>query len=355
MELSESERITLLMMRGFGDRIRSYEEVKNLFNDTFPDRNPVSKSVVYKTVSRFEETGSVKNRPKLGRPRSALNEDLSLDVLQSVVEDPHVSTTSISQTVGISKRSVRRVLHQNHYKPYKIHLVQELSEDDFDRRVEFCELMMANIDNNTIGLNNIVFSDEATFMLNGNVNRHNCHYWSNINPHWMREQHTQHPEKLNVWLGIVGGQFLGPFFIDGNLNADGYQRMLEEQIVPTIHHVFDNLDQVWFQQDGAPPHYGLNVRAYLNEIFPNRWIGRRGEIEWPARSPDLSPLDFFAWGHIKENVYKTKPQNIEEMRERIVQVVQSVSQESIALAVSHFYARLGHCQTVLGEQFEHLL
>ncbi|KAG8289720.1 hypothetical protein J6590_098624, partial [Homalodisca vitripennis] len=46
-------------------------------------------------------------------------------------------------------------------------------------------------------------------------------------------------------------------------------------------------------QDGAPPHYGLHVREYLNNIFPNRLIGRRGSIEWPPRSPDLSPLDYF--------------------------------------------------------------
>ncbi|KAG8333323.1 hypothetical protein J6590_000455 [Homalodisca vitripennis] len=127
MELSESER----MVRGFGDRIRSYKEVKHLFNYTCPYRNAVTKCVVYKTVQRFEETGSVNY---CGRPRPALNEDLSLDVLQSAV--------------------ALRALHQNQYKPYKIHLVQELSEDDFDRRVEFCKLMMANIDNKPIGLNN---------------------------------------------------------------------------------------------------------------------------------------------------------------------------------------------------------
>ena len=31
-----------------------------------------------------------------------------------------------------------------------------------------------------------------------------------------------------------------------------------------------------FQQDGAPPHWGLIVRDFLNETFPNRWIGRNG-------------------------------------------------------------------------------
>jgi len=40
--------------------------------------------------------------------------------------------------------------------------------------------------------------------------------------------------------------------------------------------------------------------------YPERWIGRRGAIKWPPRSPDLTPLDYFMWGYLKERVYKTK-------------------------------------------------
>ncbi|KAJ8923944.1 hypothetical protein NQ315_006720 [Exocentrus adspersus] len=39
--------------------------------------------------------------------------------------------------------------------------------------------------------------------------------------------------------------------------------------------------------------YGVDVRLFLNDVFPGKWIGKRGPIEWPARSPDLSPLDFY--------------------------------------------------------------
>ncbi|KAG8335323.1 hypothetical protein J6590_071066 [Homalodisca vitripennis] len=109
MELSEQERITLLMMRGYGDRIRSYEQVRHLFNETFPDRNPISKSAVVYTIKRFEETGSVKNQPKSGRPRSARTEDHCLEVLMSVV-NPHVLTTALSREVGISQGSFPMVL-----------------------------------------------------------------------------------------------------------------------------------------------------------------------------------------------------------------------------------------------------
>jgi hypothetical protein len=35
-----------------------------------------------------------------------------------------------------------------------------------------------------------------------------------------------------------------------------------------------------FMQGGTPPHFGLNVRAWLDNHFPVRWIGRSGPPEW---------------------------------------------------------------------------
>ncbi|KAJ4432790.1 hypothetical protein ANN_21429 [Periplaneta americana] len=49
----------------------------------------------------------------------------------------------------------------------------------------------------------------------------------------------------------------------------------------------------------------------LNEQFSGHWIGRRGPVEWPARSPDLTPLDFFFWGYIKNLIYEDKIENMD--------------------------------------------
>ncbi|KAG8246884.1 hypothetical protein J6590_074626 [Homalodisca vitripennis] len=144
MSLSELERITLLMMRGWGDNLRPFAEVTHLLNATFPDRAPISKSTAQYTVARFVDTGSVKDRARSRRP------------------------------------------------------------------------------------------NESTFMLNGHVNRHNCRYWDNVNPHWMSECHTQHPQKLNEWAVIVHNSIIGQFFIDGNLNANMYHDTLQNEIVPAL-------------------------------------------------------------------------------------------------------------------------
>ena len=60
-----------------------------------------------------------------------------------------------------------------------------------------------------------------------------------------------------------------------------------------------------FQLDGAPPHWGLQVRAFLNDKFLERWIGRGGPAAWPPRSPDINSLDFFLWGYVNIEVFKS--------------------------------------------------
>ena len=69
---------------------------------------------------------------------------------------------------------------------------------------------------------------------------------------------------------------------------------------------------------GPPtPHYTRHVRDYLDESFPNRWLGRGGPIAWPPRSPDLTHLDYYLWGHMKMLVYETKVDSREALRDRI--------------------------------------
>ena len=148
MNLTERDRVTILMMRGYGDRVRSYQEVANLFNATFPEHPPISKSTVYRTVDRFERMGLIKDKPRSGRTNSATNHEKALDDLQSVIETPHTPLSKLAETHGVSTKSVHRILKMYHYHPYKMILVQQLTEDDCDRRVEFCDTMMNRFDAN---------------------------------------------------------------------------------------------------------------------------------------------------------------------------------------------------------------
>lgn len=169
-ELSESQRIDILVFRGYGDKTRSYREVCELFNARYPDRR-IKKSTVCRTLQRYEQTRSIKNVSRSGRPKTATSDENKLNVLLQLEENPRTSLAqqSLNLNQEISKASVNRILKQEKIKPYKIIYTQELLEDDPDRRMEFCEVMMERIHANPIFSRNILFSDESTFCLMGRL------------------------------------------------------------------------------------------------------------------------------------------------------------------------------------------
>ena len=86
-------------------------------------------------------------------------------------------------------------------------------------------------------------------------------------------------------------------------NVDFLQNELPKQVeyVPLVTRI-----AMYFQHHGAPYHYTRHVMRHLNDTFPNRWIGRGSTINWPPRSPDLTPLDFCLWGLMKSEVCRKK-------------------------------------------------
>lgn len=64
-------------------------------------------------------------------------------------------------------------------------------------------------------------------------------------------------------------------------------------------------------QNGAHPRYHHDVKIWLKGKFRNNWIGRGGPI------PDLTPCEFFV-GLGKEEVYRTRPNTLEEVKTECV-------------------------------------
>ncbi|GBL96692.1 hypothetical protein AVEN_111836-1 [Araneus ventricosus] len=73
--------------------------------------------------------------------------------------------------------------------------------------------------------------------------------------------------------------------------------------------------------NGASPNWGTVVRAFLDTTFPNRWIGRGGPIAWPPRSSDVTSLDFFVFGCVKDKVYSREIRDFEDLRASIIAAI----------------------------------
>ena len=134
-------------------------------------------------------------------------------------------------------------------------------------------------------------------------------------------------EKVSVWMGLSGsGHIIGPFFYEGNLNGNAYLQMLNEEIIPRLFELYgDRVDHSWWMQDGAPCYRTNVIRNRFWEVFGNRIIGLGHTAEWPPRSPDLTPCDFFLWGYLKNKVYETPPTDPQDLLDRIGRHVAELS------------------------------
>jgi hypothetical protein len=115
-----------------------------------------------------------------------------------------------------------------------------------------------------------------------------------------------------------------------------------------------------FQQDGASAHTAKNTAPYLKAYFANRIISKSNryletEVEWPTRSPDLTIPDFFLWGHLKNRVYATGPQTLDELKVKIENEIKSISSETLIKVSDNMTRRVGLCLENGGRHFQHLL
>lgn len=256
-----------------------------------------------------------------GRPRR-LNANQEQEIVDSVRENPGTSVRCIARQTGNHKSTVHRVLKEHNLYPYHLQKVQTLLPQDFEKRVSFCNWLCQQNTRNVLFPSCILFSDEATFTRNGVTNLHNTHLWANENPRAVIQTHHQVHFKVNVWAGIVDDYLLGPVFLPPIMNGGSFLSFLRNMLPDLL----DDLPlvirrNIWFQMDGAPPHFARTVTDYINEVFPNRWIGRghNAPVLWPPRSPDLNPLDFALWGVMKDFVYMVPIENEQHLRERIVE------------------------------------
>lgn len=329
--------------------LKSVTLVQRAFRRTF-NKAPPHKNNINRWSKQFINTGSVKKQSRPGRP--PVSNQTVEDIRLSCVRSPKKSLPRRSLELGIPVSTLHKVLHKRlHLHAYKIQLLQKIKTTDLIKRAGFATFMLNQMAENESFLNEVVFSDEATFHISGCVNRHNVRIWGAQHPHETFEKERDSP-KINVWCGLSREEVIGPFFFaEKTINGNVYLDMLENYCFPQLDDM-ENANSLYFQQDGAPPHYKTIVRDALDVKFPNRWIGRGGPIAWSPRSPDLTPCDFFLWGHVKNIVYAQKIRNLDHLRERIIHAVSTVTKEMLQNVWAEVDYRLDVCRARNGGHVE---
>ncbi|KAL0819430.1 hypothetical protein ABMA28_007535 [Loxostege sticticalis] len=352
MAYQYSNREYALMVRAY---IMSGENVAaglRLYRELYPNERQPSHETMLGAWQRLLDHGQFRTPSHAqGRSGTSYSQELYDDVVQYFEEDPRRSTREGARHFQVSQYCIWKIISSEMH-PFHYRKVQELSDSDRQPRVSFCEWVLANPNAN------ILFTDESLFTRIGIFNSHNEHYWSYVNPKLSKRHSYQHRFSLNVWAGVFNDTIIGPYFIEGRLNGESYLRILQEMLPTIMDEVpLAYLHSLYFQHDGAPPHYHSAVRAYLNGEFGARWIGRGGPVPWPARSPDLTPVDFYLWSEIKRRVFVSEPTSVGDLRNRIIAAFEDVrAQRNVLISLkNNLRKRARLCIAERGGHFEKIL
>jgi hypothetical protein len=324
------------------------------YAEQYPNRQIPSRFVLQRMVKNLKRHGRLESR--LRRLQQPIGySDFDLSVLTYFEAYPKASSREAAEILGSNHTRVLSVLKKYKYKCYREgRLVQKLLPGDTDRRLQFCRDIEAKLAQDENFLDYIIWSDESNFSNNGMYNRHNNHYWCRINPMRTHETNNQVRFSFNVWCGIMKNRVVMVHIFEGHLNTVKYLEILE-LLRNALNDLPEEYDTFIFQQDGAPAHNSRLSTTYLNNHFQT-WIGTKGIIKWPARSPDLTPLDYFLWGYVKDVIYKRTYENVRELKTEVHAAITNIHHNSLQRATKRqFLKRLDLCKRQNGAHFEQLL
>ena len=327
--------------------LRSPKQVQLLFCKKYGlDSRSRSGIPTAKSIRRWYEQFKVSGCLSVGHKRRGMSyakpvrcgENIEA-VLMSVEATPKKSVRRRSAELGVSQSSVHRILrHDLKMKPYHISVHQGLTPENALQRRTMCAWFLRQVREEEDFLRSVWFSDESHFYLSGTVNSRNYVHWASERPDEVIERNL-HVTKATAWVALSAQEVIGPFWFcneDGateTVTADRYMNVLTRfwrALGRFCGH--EARGQQWFMQDGAAPHK-----------------------TWASHSPDLNPLDFFLWGHLKDQMSGEQFQTLNDLKSLVERLIRAVTPDQCDDTIQHFLLRMRRCVQRDGGHIEQLL
>ncbi|GFW96984.1 putative LOC100569746 [Trichonephila clavipes] len=122
--------------------------------------------------------------------------------------------------------------------------------------------------------------------------------------------------------------------------------MITNFFIPELNN--HDVQELWFQQDGVTCHTARATIDLLKDTFGDRLVSSFGPVNWPLRSCDLTPLDYFLWGYVKSLVYSDKPQTLDHLEDNIRHVIADIRPQMLEKVIKNWTSRLDYIRASRG-------
>lgn len=213
---SNEDYFNLLVI--YGECAKVIKRACETFRARYPNRPNPTHDTLTRLIHNCKTHGQFVGKHERIKP-VVDNEENEVTVLGYFTAYPGNSLTDANGDLGIPEISILRILKKHKFHPYSYRLVQNLRPGDDRKRRDFCEFILIKTQEDEDFLQKIIWTDEAKFCKNGMFNRHNSHYWSDHNPHAVRERQFQGYWSFNVFAAIKNDAVLVVHFYNENLNG----------------------------------------------------------------------------------------------------------------------------------------
>ncbi|CAO4377463.1 unnamed protein product [Caenorhabditis nigoni] len=267
------------------------------------NRLRIARSTVNRTIQRFEDTGTVKDRARQGRPVTVTTPQAVKVVRELIRRNAHRSIRKIAEDLEMSRFSMTNIVKSKlKQKSYRVTRAAILSEANKQKRLQKAKMLLAGTRDGEYLVT--VFSDEKLFTVEAEFNPQNhrvlAHDIQDASDKGKTIHRTSHPASVMVFGAICSNGKCPLVSVDKGvkINKEYYvEEILEKHLLPWAQNHFSG--QHWiFQQDGAPAHTAKFTQDWCERHLPE-FIKKDG---WPASSPDLNPLDFSIWGVLQKKL-----------------------------------------------------
>lgn len=292
-----------------------------------------------------------------------------LEVLLGESAGVKVSLRHLAAVFGVSVWTIHdRLRNDLRLKPYRPQFVPRRSRECLDSRLAFAERMINRMREDPTYIERIMWTDEAMVTIVPPINKQNDRKWlPEMDIDVLSVPTPKHPAGLHIWLGFgIRSGIIGPFFLEGSVNKDSYPSFISDVVVPAMREKLgEAFHDIIFQQDGAPGHLArVSIETVQSSLFANM-LSLRTPDEFPASSPDLTPLDYSVWTHVKKKVFShltsgelvnmPTRESLLILKSLVIEACNEFQADLVERTVRDFAVRCEKCFQERGGHFEHVL
>ena len=113
----------------------------------------------------------------------------------------------------------------------------------------------------------------------------------------------------------------------------------------------EDIGNIWFQQDGATCHTTETTLNVLRPVFEDP----RSDVVCPPQSCDLTPLDYYLWGAVKDKCYADKPKTIDALKDNIREAIGEIQLHTIDNVLKNWIDHVGYCMASQGSHLNEII